>query len=118
MWPVMPDYESSNMTVKVSFYASIVMVAALFVIKWYRRQRHHEIPARDVSKGHRWCFIDIFSHPALCNICQTLMVNGAFCDSCGVCADHDCIKTADKELFCKSLSGHGTSMKHHWICGL
>lgn len=91
----------------------------MFALKWYRRQiiQRFDIPARDVTKGHRWCFIDIFSHPALCNICQTLMVDGGFCDSCGICADHGCMKTADKELFCKSLSRCGTSMKHHWIHG-
>ncbi|CAM1302894.1 DGKE (predicted) [Pycnogonum litorale] len=105
--------------VQVSFYVAVFMVMVLLVVKWYKRQRlqHYDVPARDITKGHRWCCIDIFSHPAFCNICQKLMVDGAFCDSCGVCADHDCTAEADKQLSCKSLSISGMSMKHHWIHG-
>lgn len=44
--------------------------------------------------------------------------DGAFCDSCGVCADSpQCIKKANKKLPCKVITTNATSHKHHWVKG-
>lgn len=56
-----------------------------------------------------------------CSICESLLLtsNGFYCDCCGVCADHECIKQADKKFKCKdiSLMLNKEEMKHHWIRG-
>lgn len=57
-----------------------------------------------------------------CSICEALLLNldALFCDSCGVCADQNCVKLANKKLKCKAitLSNNDQSMKHHWIKGI
>lgn len=56
-----------------------------------------------------------------CTICEALLLNmnGFICDSCGVCADHSCIKVADKMLKCKAITlSSDEPMKHHWIKGI
>ncbi|KAF8776930.1 Diacylglycerol kinase epsilon like protein [Argiope bruennichi] len=94
------------------FCASVIMLW-----KIYKSVQKYELPARDISKGHRWCPIDSFSNTAYCSICSTLIIDGYFCDSCGVCADYSCYKKADKTLKCKALSSDDCSMKHHWVKG-
>ncbi|XP_064456131.1 diacylglycerol kinase epsilon-like isoform X2 [Ornithodoros turicata] len=90
----------------------------LFVIwRCLKRPSVYEVVARDISKGHRWCAMDILSHTNYCNICENLVVDGLYCDSCGVCADYNCIRAADKTIRCKVLSSTGTSFKHHWVRG-
>ncbi|KAK9731434.1 Diacylglycerol kinase catalytic domain [Popillia japonica] len=41
-----------------------------------------------------------------CSICESLLLNGigVYCDCCGVCADTDCIKKANKRLQCKVIT--------------
>ncbi|XP_067128427.1 diacylglycerol kinase epsilon isoform X2 [Centruroides vittatus] len=116
MW-FLPTPGESSIIFQVSFYASVIMLTTVFLWKIFRRQCHYEIPARDISKGHSWCVIDIFSQTAYCIICKSLIVDGWYCDSCGVYADQSCFKKADKSVYCKSLSGVGNSMKHHWVKG-
>ncbi|CAL1293811.1 unnamed protein product [Larinioides sclopetarius] len=94
------------------FCASIVMLWKIF-----KSVQKYELPARDISKGHRWCPIDSFSNTAYCSICSTLIIDGYFCDSCGVCADYSCYKKADKTVQCKALSSDDCSMRHHWVKG-
>lgn len=58
-----------------------------------------------------------------CSICEALLLNldGLFCDSCGVCADRNCIKIADKQLKCKAITvpfNNDQPMKHHWVKGV
>lgn len=42
---------------------------------------------------------------------------GVYCDCCGVCADQDCIKKADKKLSCKTNITLQKSLPHHWVKG-
>ncbi|XP_022249385.1 diacylglycerol kinase epsilon-like [Limulus polyphemus] len=110
--------EEMATTYQVSLFAGAFMVLALVVWRISRRQRHYEVPARDIRKGHRWCQVDILSHTAYCNVCEGLIVDGWYCDSCGVCADHGCFRKADKGISCKFLSRAGnSSIKHHWVKG-
>lgn len=98
----------------------------------------------DTRKGHLWHHIDILSHSAYCVICEGIIVNGLFCDSCGICADSSCQRKANVQHACKSVSlpilsarttrsqtnaardGQSSSrppspdqfvFKHHWIRG-
>ncbi len=102
----------------------IMAVAAAFCVtvmvtkscRWMRRRRY-DVPARDVSKGHRWCMTDLFSQPTYCNIGQGHIIAGAFCDSCGICVEDQHLKKADKKLKCKVLSDNSEYNKHHWVKG-
>ncbi|XP_014213922.1 diacylglycerol kinase epsilon [Copidosoma floridanum] len=72
------------------------------------------------SKKHNWQVIKTSSRAYFCNVCETLLlaVNGLYCDSCGVCADHECMKKADKMFNCKKMfTSSKEPMKHHWIRG-
>lgn len=99
-------------------------IGAAFVItflftKLCRRYRakHYRIPVRDISKGHKWCTTDLFTEPTYCNISENHILNGAFCDSCGICVHEKYIKEANKKLRCKELSNKCEIQKHHWVRG-
>ncbi|XP_064097949.1 diacylglycerol kinase epsilon-like [Macrobrachium nipponense] len=92
----------------------------VMIVKLSKRSMHRDIRARDVTKGHRWCYTGMFPRPSYCNICETLIMasDGAFCDSCGVCSDSpDCIFTADKTIPCKPITTTVTTHKHQWVKG-
>ncbi|GFT20624.1 diacylglycerol kinase epsilon [Trichonephila clavipes] len=111
-------HEELNATLTTSGYFVTFFAVSLFVVwKIFKKMHQFELPARDISKGHRWCAINSFSNTAYCSICSTLVIDGYFCDSCGVCADHSCYKKADKTLQCKALASCDESMKHHWVKG-
>merc|ERR1719334_1763565 len=81
------------------------------------RRRSHDLPARDVSKGHRWCLTDLFAQPSYCNISDEHIVSGAFCDLCGTCVSRQNMRQADKSLACKALSAPAGVHVHHWVRG-
>lgn len=43
---------------------------------------------------------------------------GVYCDCCGVCADTDCIKKANKRLQCKVITSKSEVFLHHWVKGI
>ncbi|XP_027227512.1 diacylglycerol kinase epsilon isoform X1 [Penaeus vannamei] len=107
-------------TGQIIFGIIFTFVVTVVIVKLGKRSLHHDLRARDVTKGHRWCYTGMFSRPSYCNICETLIMasDGAFCDSCGVCADSpQCIKKANKKLPCKVITTNATSHKHHWVKG-
>ncbi|XP_024940826.1 diacylglycerol kinase epsilon isoform X2 [Cephus cinctus] len=78
------------------------------------------IHIRDVTKEHNWKTIKRISKAYYCSICEAFLLNvdGLKCDSCGVCADRDCVRIADKELKCKRITlPNDQPMKHHWVRG-
>ena len=48
---------------------------------------------------------------------HVLLAGGMRCDSCGVCANVECMQKADRRLKCKPVSIDSISMKHHWVKG-
>lgn len=113
----------------------LVLTSGVLVMLWltYRlfrhvRQRSLMIPLWSESNGtnayHRWKLIGIITHTAYCNICESLIVDGMYCECCGTCADFGCHKTADKQLKCKPLSISRTDVRldrrrssHVWVHG-
>ena len=102
----------------------ILAVGAAFFVTWlitrsckWIRRRHYDVPARDVSKGHRWCTTDLFSQPTYCNISGGHIIAGAFCDLCGICVEERHMKAADKQLRCKALADMSSLHRHHWVRG-
>ncbi|XP_008218102.1 diacylglycerol kinase epsilon isoform X1 [Nasonia vitripennis] len=99
--------------------------AGIFALKEYLQRNLVEdgeinIHVRDAKK-HNWQIIKRTSRPYFCSVCESLLLamNGLYCDSCGVCADHECLKKADKKFRCKeiTLSSNEEPMKHHWVRG-
>ncbi|KAL3876679.1 hypothetical protein ACJMK2_034483 [Sinanodonta woodiana] len=94
----------------------IIMFLLMLLYRKYRKM-HYEVPARDISKGHRWIMVDLFPESTFCNISHVRIKDGAKCDSCGICVDDKNMKTADKSIACKPLSLKGEVTPHLWMCG-
>ncbi|XP_037094231.1 diacylglycerol kinase epsilon-like [Pollicipes pollicipes] len=106
--------------VSVRDAAASVLVALLvgFLVRRMLK-RTPRVLTRDTRRGHRWSHTGMFSQPSYCNICESLLMTsqGAFCDACGVCACHPCVRSANKQLTCKAVTSRETSHKHHWVQG-
>ena len=103
--------------------------------RFCRRRHHGALPARDITKGHRWCPVDRFSRATTtyCNITGEVIYEGYFCDSCEIRVALGQNKHADRQLPCKALSIADKKMStdslvsdmsalsmirgHHWIRG-
>ncbi|XP_058800451.1 diacylglycerol kinase epsilon isoform X2 [Phymastichus coffea] len=95
----------------------IIFVVTINVVKFLIGE--FNVHVRD-NRRHNWQNIKRSSRAYFCNVCESLLIaaNGWYCDSCGICADHECIKKADKKFKCKELSSLSKeSIKHHWIRG-
>ncbi|KAJ8681555.1 hypothetical protein QAD02_017347 [Eretmocerus hayati] len=96
----------------------IIFVVTINVVKFLIGEFNVHIRDR---KKHNWQVIRRTSRAYFCNICESFLMttNGYFCDCCGICVDHECMKRADKNLKCKeiTLSVGQKSIKHHWIRG-
>ena len=110
------------------FTGVLVMFWLVFKLLRHVRQRSLMIPLWSDSNGrnscHRWKLIAIITHTAYCNVCESLIVDGMYCECCGTCADFGCHKTADQTFKCKTLSISKTDARlekkessHLWIKG-
>ncbi|XP_034933931.1 diacylglycerol kinase epsilon [Chelonus insularis] len=96
----------------------IIYMLTVNLMRYLMRDPH--ISIRDASKNHNWTTIIRHDKSYYCSICESLLLNmaGVLCDSCGVCVDTGCIKSADKQLKCKAITLNTDGpMKHHWIKG-
>ncbi|XP_047347530.1 diacylglycerol kinase epsilon-like isoform X1 [Vespa velutina] len=97
------------------------MLVFVLVINFFRRITEETyIHIRDVTQEHNWKPIRKVTKSYYCSICESLLlnINGLLCDSCGVCADLGCIKTANKILRCKAITmDSNEQLLHHWIKG-
>ncbi|KAL7648458.1 UNVERIFIED_CONTAM: hypothetical protein RMT77_000364 [Armadillidium vulgare] len=106
--------------IETTIWSAIIFTIIIILIKLSRRSMNHDLRARDIPKGHHWCYSGIISQPSYCNICETLITGseGAFCGACGICADQpDCVTAANSELQCKEIIYKGSKLRHHWIKG-
>lgn len=79
-------------------------------------ERSH-VPIRD-TKRHNWKSSQLVPIATHCSICGNLLnTRGYVCDSCGVAADHSCLKKADQTFKCKCISSREQPMCHHWVRG-
>lgn len=83
-----------------------------------KKAQNNDFRVRDPRKGHHWVFSDFFIKPTYCNICETSLVRGMFCDTCWVCVHDKCESDGNKKLACKVMSlSERTTMRHHWVKG-
>lgn len=142
------ETSSLSLPLQVTVYsgALIIILVIWKSIKFYRNNHNNSNGGSlslDTRSSHIWHHIDILSHSAYCNVCEGIIVDGVFCDSCGICADSSCHAMANSKIPCKSLSviparmntrsssnlnltnvnqtpsinGTRLSFKHHWIRG-
>ncbi|XP_066917337.1 diacylglycerol kinase epsilon-like [Clytia hemisphaerica] len=106
---------------QIVLFSSFFMILcfAITKISKLRKHRHHDFRVRDPRKGHHWVHSDFIIKPTFCNICETTIVRGVFCDTCWVCVHDECEEDGNKRLACKvmSLSTERRTMKHHWVKG-
>lgn len=97
----------------------------VFITFWCSLQRsRRQLHRRDIFRKskHGWHDTDLFSHPTYCCVCAQHILQGAFCDCCGLRVDEGCLKKADKRFPCKEIvlkqDGRALdAMPHHWIRG-
>ncbi|XP_060242980.1 diacylglycerol kinase epsilon isoform X3 [Meriones unguiculatus] len=97
----------------------------VFITFWCSLQRsRRQLHLRDIFRKskHGWRDTDLFSHPTYCCVCGQHILQGAFCDCCGLRVDEGCLKKADqrfpcKEIVFKSDCRAADDMPHHWIRG-
>lgn len=96
-----------------------IFICIFILMQLYKRYRrmHFDVMVWDVTKGHRWIMMDVFTEPAFCNIGNFPIKHGARCSSCGICVDDSHMKDANKKLPCKSLSIKGSGTPHQWVKG-
>lgn len=114
MWDV-----EVNTVVFQTISTMIFFIFTYNIVKYYSAEDRY-LQIRDSTKKHSWKMISGTSKVVYCTICEALLLNmnGFICDSCGVCADHSCIKIADKTMKCKAITfSSDEPMKHHWIKG-
>ncbi|KAH9495777.1 hypothetical protein Btru_013297 [Bulinus truncatus] len=81
------------------------------------RLRHYSVPIWDSRRGHRFYMVDIFPSLTYCNIEEKRLMNGAECDTCGICVDDHNMKEANKNIPCKPTSVKADVTQHHWVRG-
>lgn len=109
MMSIFEVVETSTMSLplQITGYVGSLMVILLLykTFKMYRNNWGSGVALSiDTRKGHLWNHIDILSHSAYCAICEGIIVNGLFCDSCGICADTSCQKKANNRFPCKAVT--------------
>lgn len=102
---------------EVTVYLGMLLFIIFLIWRCFKKPPVYEVPAWDITKGHRWSVTDILSRTGYCSVCENLIVDGLFCDCCGICVDHGCRGVADRNFACKILSSSGDSINHHWVKG-
>nr|XP_030867454.2 diacylglycerol kinase epsilon isoform X1 [Gorilla gorilla gorilla] len=97
----------------------------VFITFWCSLQRsRRQLHRRDIFRKskHGWRDTDLFSQPTYCCVCAQHILQGAFCDCCGLRVDEGCLRKADKRFQCKEIMLKNDTkvldaMPHHWIRG-
>lgn len=95
------------------------LVTFLIAKIWRRiRQRHYELPAGSAAVVHRWCVVDAFERPTFCAVSGQAIVEGAYCEACGVYVGDENAGAADRTLPCKDPSASASNgQRHLWVRG-
>ncbi|KAA0713134.1 Diacylglycerol kinase epsilon [Triplophysa tibetana] len=102
-------------------WTTVAVLVPVLITLWCSFQR----PKRKVMlrglfrKGkHGWHYTDLFNKPTYCCVCSQPILQGAFCDCCGICADEECIQRADRNLSCKEvMTQKDGEFCHQWVRG-
>ncbi|KAK7144599.1 hypothetical protein R3I94_010882 [Phoxinus phoxinus] len=101
----------------------VAVLVPVFITLWCSFQRpKRKVQLKDLfRKGkHGWHYTDLFNKPTYCCVCSQPILQGAFCDCCGICADEQCIHRADRILSCKEIMTQSKTDErfcHQWVRG-
>jgi len=101
----------------------VAVLVPVFITLWCSFQRpKRKVQLKDLfRKGkHGWHYTDLFNKPTYCCVCSQAILQGAFCDCCGICADEQCIHRADRILSCKEIMTQSKTCGrfcHQWVRG-
>lgn len=115
--------QSSREEWTLLFWTSLAVVVPVIITLWCSVQRSkRKIHMKDFFRKskHGWHCTDLFNKPTYCCVCQQHILQGAFCDCCGVCADETCLRRADRSLVCKEImapSQADGTLEHRWVRG-
>ncbi|KAG7268154.1 hypothetical protein CRUP_023698 [Coryphaenoides rupestris] len=105
------------------FWTSLAVIVPVVLTLWCstrRSKRRIHMKEFFRKSKHGWHYTDLFNKPTYCCVCSQHILHGAFCDCCGVCADEECLRRADRSLVCKEIMApprpNGAS-EHHWVRG-
>jgi diacylglycerol kinase (ATP) len=112
---------SLSIPIQITLYGGVLLLLC-FGWKLFRHLVSRTAPIWINGSGcHHWKLIGIITHTAYCSVCESLIVDGMYCDCCGTCADFGCHKKADIQFKCKTLSlsksDNRLKQNHHWIHG-
>jgi len=98
---------------------AVFLLTFLITKVWRRiRVRHYELPAGSAKVVHRWYVVDTFDRPTFCAVSGQAIVEGAYCEACGVCVGDENANVADRTLPCKEPSTSASNgHRHLWIRG-
>ena len=88
------------------FWTSLAVIVPVIITLWCSTQRSkRKTHMKDFFRKskHGWHYTDLFAKPTYCCVCEQHILHGAFCDCCGVCADEQCLRRADRSLQCKEI---------------
>jgi len=116
----MAAYDMPSMDlIFLSLLAGMFVLMVIVTKVWRRiRQLHYDLPAGDSQKVHRWFLVDAFTRPIYCAVSGRRIIEGAYCELCGVYVADENASVANKTLQCKvpSISAK-LPMLHQWIRG-
>ncbi|XP_066522146.1 diacylglycerol kinase epsilon isoform X2 [Hoplias malabaricus] len=105
------------------FWTGFAVLLPVLITLWCSVQRpKRKVQLKDLFRRskHGWHYTDLFNKPTYCCVCTQPMLQGAFCDCCGICADEDCVHKADLTLQCKeimTLTQTDNTFLHRWVRG-
>jgi len=113
------DVSCWNMVVTFAAMLLAAFLLTFIITKIWRRIRisHYELPAGSAQIVHRWHVVDAFDRPTFCAISRRAIVEGAYCESCGVFVGDENAKSADRTLPCKEPSAPASNGRHLWVRG-
>ncbi|XP_057700413.1 diacylglycerol kinase epsilon [Corythoichthys intestinalis] len=105
------------------FWTFVAVMIPVLITLWcsvQRSKRKTYMKQFFRQSRHSWHYTDLFNKPTYCCVCSQHIMHGAFCDGCGVCADEQCLRRADRELSCKEIMAPSRSdglVAHRWARG-
>uniref|UniRef100_A0A8C1XZ27 Diacylglycerol kinase n=1 Tax=Cyprinus carpio TaxID=7962 RepID=A0A8C1XZ27_CYPCA len=104
-------------------WTTVAVLVPVLITLWCSFQRpKRKVQLKDLFRKskHGWHYTDLFNKPTYCCVCSQPILQGAFCDCCGICADEGCIQRADRILSCKEIMTQSQTdgrFHHQWVRG-
>uniref|UniRef100_A0A3B4DAX6 Diacylglycerol kinase n=1 Tax=Pygocentrus nattereri TaxID=42514 RepID=A0A3B4DAX6_PYGNA len=104
-------------------WTGLAVLLPILITLWCSFQRpKRKVQLKDLFRKskHGWHYTDLFNKPTYCCVCTQPILQGAFCECCGICADEFCVRKADHTLPCKEIMAPvqaDGSFLHRWVRG-